>query len=72
MYLADVGYSQETGSGKDIFLLIFTSMQFLGGLGGNDTETEVRKQCSVWKLQNSLTAGEIRNVYELIRIMMTG
>ncbi len=72
MYLADVGYGQEIGSGKDIFLLIFTSMRLLGGLGGNDTETEVRKQYGVWKLQNSSTAGQIRKLHELIRIMMTG
>lgn len=62
MYLADVSYGQEIGSGKDIFLLIFTSMQFLGGLGGNDMETEVSKQYGVWKLQNSSTAGEIRKL----------
>lgn len=31
-FLADVGYGQEIGSGKDIFLLIFTSMRFLGSM----------------------------------------
>jgi len=60
MYLADVSYGQEIGSGKDIFLLIFSSVRFLCGLGGNDTETEVRKQYQVWKLQNSSTTEEIR------------
>lgn len=55
MYLADVGYLQETGSRKVIFLLIFMRVLFLHGLWSDDNETKVKKLCKITTFINGLS-----------------